>query len=102
MVLTKGKHIVEEIDGVRCSIIEKGATQERMEFIKSLLGFNGLEVITSETEGQTYTIGVTNIVFNILIAVYNQSLKTPQKTKVSPAYWRQQTTEATPDYWNFK
>jgi len=102
MALTKGKHIVEEINGVRCSIVEKGATPDRMQFIKSLLEFNGIEVKAIQAEDQTYTIGVTDVVFNIVIAVYNQSLKTPQGTKVSPAYWRQLTEEATSDYWNVK
>ena len=102
MALTKGKHIVEEINGVRCSIVEKGATQERTHFIKTLLEFNGLEVMTIQAEDQTFTIGVADVIFNIVIAVYNQSLKTPQGTKVSPAYWRQTTTEATSDYWNVK
>ena len=99
MVLTKGKHIVEEIEGVRCSIVEKGSTQERMTFIKNILEFNKLEVKTIQAEDQTFTIGVTDVVFNIVIAVYNQSLKTQRGAKVSPAYWRQATIEATSDYW---
>lgn len=102
MALTKGKHIVEEISGVRCSIVEKGVTSDRMTFIKTLLEFNGLEVKTLQAEDQTYTIGVTDLVFNIVIAVYNQSLKTPQGTKVSPAYWRQITETAAADYWNVR
>jgi hypothetical protein len=102
MALSKGKHVVEEISGVRCSIVEKGVTTERMTFIKSLLEFNGLEVKSIQAEDQTYTVGVTNLVFNIVIAVYNQSLKTPQGTKVSPAYWRQITEAASADYWNVK
>jgi hypothetical protein len=102
MALTKGKHIVEEINGVRCSIVEKGATKERMEFIKNLLEFNKLEVSIALAEDQTYTVGVSDIVFNIIIAIYNQSLHTPQGLIVSPAYWRQTTTEASSDYWNVK
>jgi len=102
MALTKGKHIVEEINGVRCSIVEKSVTKERMEFIKSLLELNKLEVAVAQAEDQTYTVGVSDLVFNIVIAVYNQSLRTPQGLKVSPAYWRQTTTEASSDYWNVK
>ena len=102
MVLTKGKHIVEEINGVRCSIVEKGATQERVTFIKSLLEFNGFEVMIAQGEDQTHTVGVTDIIFNIVIAIYNQSLRTPQGEKVSPAYWRQLTTTSSSDYWNVK
>ncbi len=102
MILIKGKHIVEEINGTRCSIVEKGATQERMTFIKNLLEFNGLEVMIVQAEDQTYTVGVTDLIFNIVIAVYNQSLRTPQGQKVSPAYWRQLTTTPNSDYWNFE
>ena len=102
MALTKGKHIVEEIGGVRCSVVEKGITAERMAFIKSLLEFNGLDVKTSQAEDQTYAVGVTDEVFNIVIAVYNQSLKTPQGAKVSPAYFRQLTENPVSEYWNFK
>ena len=102
MTLTKGKHIVEEINGTRCSIVEKGATQERITFIKSLLELNGLEVMVAQAEDQTYTVGVTDLIFNIVIAIYNQSLHTPQGEKVSPAYWRQLTATPTLDYLNFK
>jgi hypothetical protein len=102
MVLTKGKHIVEEIDGIRCSIVEKGATRERVSFIKELLGHNGFEVKIVQADDQTFTVGVTDIIFNIIIAVYNQSLRMAGNQIVSPAYWRQLTTISTPDYWDFK
>ena len=40
MALNKGKHIVEEIDGVRCSLVEKGVSPERTEFLKKILEKN--------------------------------------------------------------
>ena len=112
MVL-KAKHIVEEINGTRCTIVEKGATAARVEFLKNLLEFNKFEVLVAEEapvgEGlatedapKLFTIGVTDLVFNPVIAVYEMSLKTPDGQRVAPAYWEQYTTESKDDYWNFK
>lgn len=102
------KHIVEEINGVRCTVIEKGISAERVAFLKDLLEFNQLEVVVAEEETkedgspQKYTLGVTRIVFNPTLAVYEMSLKTRDGKRVSPAYWEQFTTEIRDDYWNFK
>lgn len=102
----KAKHIVEEINGIRCTIVEKGATTDRIDFLKKLLGFNKFEVLVAEEtllEGSPalYTIGVTDLVFNPVIAVYEMALKTPDGKKVSPAYWNQYTTEIVDEYWDF-
>ena len=62
MAINNAKHIVSEIDGVRCTIIETGATLERVAFLSDLLTFNNLEVKELqeplETEGAEpkYTI----------------------------------------------
>ncbi len=101
MALEKGKHIVEEIDGVRCTIVEKDLTLIRKEFLKKLLELNGFEVKTAG-DADKFTLGVTDLVFNPLIAVYEQSLKTHEGKKVSPAYWRQYTTESHSEYWDFR
>jgi hypothetical protein len=102
----KAKHIVEELNGTRCTIVEKGATEGRTGFLKKLLDFNKFEVIVSEearVEGSpaTFTIGVTDLVFNPVIAVYEMSLSTPDGRKVSPAYWEQYTSECADEYWDF-
>ncbi len=102
------KHIVEEINAVRCTVIEKGINAERVAFLKDLLEYNQLEVVVAEEEAKEdgspkkYILGVTRIVFNPTLAVYGMSLKTHDGKKVSPAYWEQQTTEIKDDYWNFK
>jgi len=81
---------------------------ERVAFLKDLLEFNQFEVVVTEVEAKednlppTYTLGVTRIAFNPTLAVYEMSLKTRDGKKVSPAYWEQQTTEISDDYWNFK
>ncbi len=101
----KAKHIVEELNGTRCTIVEKGATANRVEFLKDLLTFNGFEVITTEdkredeTTDPTFTIGVTDLVFNPVIAVYEMALKTRSGEKVSPAFWEQQKSVIVDQYW---
>jgi len=102
----KAKHIVEEINGTRCTIIEKGATADRVKFLKNLMEFNNYEVIIADellVEGSPalFTIGTTNLVFNPVIAVYELSLKTQAGQKVSPAYWNQYSTDCVDEYWEF-
>ena len=104
----KAKHIVEEINGIRCTVVEKGATQNRVDFLKELLEFNKFEVQVTEDKKETedaptlFTIGVADEVFNPVIAVYEMSLKTPDGKRVSPAYWEQKTTEIVDEYWTFE
>ena len=128
--LNKEGHIVEEINGVRCSIVEKNVSPERTEFLKSLLSHNGFSVIVAQTpppppkpapkptlgpDGQplptpplplppptpdTYTIGVTDISFHPMLAVYERSLRTPEGKIVTIAYWNQEAAVENELYWN--
>jgi hypothetical protein len=104
----KAKHIVEDLNGQRCTIVEKGATSSRVEFLKNLLVFNKFEVLVTEDKKETedmptlFTLGVTDLVFNPVIAVYELSLKTPDGKRVSPAYWEQKTTDCVDEYWTFE
>lgn len=101
----KAKHIVEEINEIRCTVVEKGANAERVSFLKGLLEFNKFEVVVAEDKREseevpvTFTIGVTDLVFNPVIAVYEMSLKTPDGKKVSPAYWDQKSQDSIDQYW---
>jgi len=102
----KAKHIVEEINGTRCTIVEKGATAGRVDFLKELLEFNKYEVLVAaeavvEGAPASFTIGTTDLVFNPVIAVYELALKTPDGKRVSPAYWNQYTKECIDEYWEF-
>jgi hypothetical protein len=105
MAINNAKHIVSEINGVRCTIIETGATLERIAFLSDLLTFNNLEVKeiqeTSEIPGQepVYTIGVTNLIFNPVFAIYERLLKTREGTFVTPGYWKQECIDCDPRYW---
>ena len=98
MSLNKGKHIVEEVNGIRCTIIEKGVSKARASFLQDLLSSNGFEVIT-EGEADQITIGVTDLVFNPVIAIYQMRLKTKDGNRVSPAYWEQRTSICKDEYW---
>lgn len=104
MPLNKGKHLVEEIDGVRCTVVEKGISPERAQFLKNILELNGYQVKTSaDTDPATIKIAVTDILFNPIIDVYERRLKSPSGKKVTPAYWLQQSdkeTEEEVNYWN--
>ena len=104
----KAKYIVEEINGVRCTVVEKGADSARVEFLKKLLEFNKFEVQVADEKKETedapavFTIGVTDLVFNPVIAVYEMALKTTDGKRVSPAYWEQKTSDSVDQYWEFK
>jgi hypothetical protein len=119
MSLKSGKHTVSEIDGQRCTIVETGINEGRMNFLKELLVFNKLEVkvmqekpITETTTATatttttatatatpTYTIGVTSFLFNPVIAVYDCSLRTKDGKIVTPAYWNQKPPIVDSRYW---
>ena len=78
---------VEEIDGKCCSIIEKGISGERAEFIKKILQASHQTVIdVSDAEG-THTVGVTDITFNYIYALYGRRLKTADGHLVTPSIW---------------
>ena len=105
MGINNAKHIVGEIDGVRCTIVETGATIDRAAFLNQLLEYNNYEVkelmVPSETTGEdpTYTIGVTDLVFNPVFAIYECLLRTPEGGYVTPGYWLQECVDCDPSYW---
>ena len=111
-------HEFEELNGVKCGIVEKNASPERVEFLKKLLEFNHYTVVTipspppkvaaapvvKAVEGsdaplpatpspvlpETFTIGVTDYTFNPVNAIFGRSLKTPDGHIVTLAYWEQE------------
>ena len=88
--LTTAKHQIGEIDGIRCTIVESGVSVERMEFLRSILEFNKLEVRVREeapaegAAGTHYTLGVTDIVFNPVYAIYERTLRLPDGSVGTP------------------
>ncbi len=114
MALNKN-HEFEELNGVKCGIVEKNARPERVAFLKELLEYNGFEVIIAATpppkaavpatpkEGEevvasplpplapeTVTIGVTDYTFNSINAIFGRLLKCKNGQIVTLAYWQQQ------------
>ncbi|MER3463059.1 MAG: hypothetical protein C4329_00055 [Chitinophagaceae bacterium] len=105
-------HEFEELNGVKCAIVEKGASQQRVDFLKDLLETNGYTVVVvpsaptkaapapaATAEGAeapppppsaptTFTIGVTDVTFNSTNAIFGRLLKTRNKRIVTLAYWQ--------------
>jgi hypothetical protein len=107
-------HEFEDLDGVKCAIVEKNATKERVEFLKSLLEYNHYTVIViaspppksapakpmaageeaspapaPSAEAETFTVGVTDVMFNSTNAIFGRLLKTKNGHIVTLAYWQQ-------------
>jgi hypothetical protein len=107
-------HEFEDLDGVKCAIVEKNATKERVEFLKSLLEYNRFTVVVvaspppkaapakptvageepvavpaSPPAPETFTIGVTDVTFNPTNAIFGRLLKTKDGHVVTLAYWQQ-------------
>ncbi len=107
-------HLFEELDGVKCGIVEKDASADRVAFLKKLLEYNGFTVIVVPSptpkvapvpvvkaeDGTvipapppiapgTFTIGVTDYTFNPINAIFGRLLKTPDGHVVTLAYWEQ-------------
>ena len=103
MSVFKAKHVVSEIEGVRCSVVETGVGAERVKFLKNLLEVNhfNVKILPDNKEGETetFTIGVDNLSFNPVISVYERNLKTADGHLVTPAYWEQKTTICDSRYW---
>ncbi|HMK03865.1 MAG TPA: hypothetical protein VK489_06730 [Ferruginibacter sp.] len=112
-------HEFEELDGVKCGIVEKNVLPARVAFLKGLLEYNRYTVVivpspppkvaaapvvkTEEGEDpppppaeplpaapMTFTVGVTDYTFNPVNAIFGRLLKTPDGHIVTQAYWQQQ------------
>lgn len=105
MALNKN-HEFEELDGVKCCIVERSVDASRAAFLKNLLEGNGYSVVvhgivpkvTPPAEGETappppapsqFTVGVTDMTFNSINAIYGRFLRTPEGEVVTLAYWQQ-------------
>ena len=113
MALNKN-HEFEDLDGVRCGIVEKNVAPERVAFLKELLEFNKYSVVTVPSpppkvapapkpkEGEeavelppppplpeTFTVGVTDYTFNPINAIFGRMLRTKNGHIVTLAYWEQ-------------
>jgi len=120
-------HLFEELNGVKCAIVEKNVPKERADFLKDLLEYNQYTVVIvtspppkaapaptpaapvtpvedpgatppSSTPApvarETYTVGVTDVAFNPINAIFGRLLKTQRGNVVTLAYWQQKEDEA--------
>ncbi|MEP7142983.1 MAG: hypothetical protein ABI707_08940 [Ferruginibacter sp.] len=111
-------HEFEELDGVKCGIVEKNVKPARVQFLKQLLEYNKYTVIAVPSppprvvpvpiakvvEGavppppapppppppQTFTVGVTDYTFNPINAIFGRLLHVPGGHVVTQAYWLQE------------
>ena len=116
-------HTFEDLEGIKCTIIEKNCTPERVAFLKPLLEYNKFTVVISKSpppkgakpaappaEGEippppppdTFTIGVTDVSFSPINAIFNRELKNQDGAIVSPAYWKQEDFKSRPEEWYWK
>lgn len=93
-------HTVEEINGVRCSVVEKKVSEERAAFVRKVLEYNKMNVQVAKAEDGTFIVGVDDVTFNPVHAIYNRSLKTPEGKVLSVAYWNQKQ-QKDEYYWNY-
>ena len=112
-------HEFEELDGVKCGIVEKNVPAERVAFLKKLLEYNKFTIVvvasppakvavaavSKPAEGEeiaapvetpppvvvpeTFTVGVTDYTFNTINAIFGRLLKTMDGHVVTMAYWQQ-------------
>lgn len=106
-------HEFEELDGVKCAIVEKNVSPERVDFLKKLLEYNKFKVVVISSpppkaaaaiiiEGdaaqpvespsspvETFTVGVTDYTFNPVNAIFGRLLHTSDGHVVTLAFWQQ-------------
>ncbi len=116
-------HEFEDLNGIKCAIVEKNVSQQRADFLKELLEINDYTVMivpsappkvtappkpviapVERTEGiavpleevpspppppATFTIGVSDVRFNAINAIFGRLLKTKEGNVVTLAYWHQ-------------
>ncbi|XVJ67939.1 MAG: hypothetical protein HEQ40_17815 [Lacibacter sp.] len=110
-------HEFEDLNGVKCAVVEKNATEERVDFLQPLLEWNGYTVVVvpspppkaapapKPAEGEatvepsalnpspsTFTIGVTDVRFNVTNALMGRMLKTKDGKIVTVDFWQQKET----------
>jgi hypothetical protein len=105
MAKLSGKHNIAEIEGTRCTVVETGATEARAAFLKELLEFNRYEVKAEQEKSKegaplgTCILGVTDLLFNPVIAVYQRILFRKDGKTVTPRYWDQNPDQDDIPYW---
>ena len=123
-------HEFEELNGIKCAIVERTVTKERADFLKQILEYNHFTVVIiptpppakaipqggtkptpaavpatgenvqavptppPELQPETFTVGVTDVTFNSINAIFGRLLKAPGGHIVTLAYWQQKEKES--------
>ena len=120
-------HEFEDLNGIKCAIVEKNVTKERTDFLKQILEYNHYTVVIiptpppakavpakpapaavgantetgqatptppAEPQPETFTVGVTDVTFNSINAIFGRLLKAPGGHIVTLAYWQQKEKES--------
>jgi hypothetical protein len=116
-------HEFEDLDGVKCAVVERNVSAERVAFLQNLLAYNSYKVIvvaspppkaaaakpapaadvaaedtapaaTPPPPPATFTVGVTDVTFNAVNAVFGRLLHARNGQVVTLAYWQQKATES--------
>lgn len=110
-------HLFEDLDGVKCAIVEKDISSDRKDFLKELLELNGYTVVVvpapppkaapakaavtadggepvpapepAPAAEEKYILGVTDVTFNSTNAIFGRLLKTRSGRVVTMAFWNQ-------------
>ena len=112
-------HLFEELNGVKCAIVEKNVAAARVAFLRRILEYNGYMVVVAASPPpkavpvagaaaaeagsagpaapapETFTVGVTDVMFNPVNAIFGRLLKAPGGRVVTLAYWKGE--EGAPD-----
>jgi hypothetical protein len=109
-------HPFEELGGVKCAVVERNVPAGRVAFLKELLEHNGFEVVTVpsppdkaavatpppalgepalqepalQERGETFTVGVTDLTYNTVNAIFGRLLRTRDGHVVTRKFWQQQ------------
>lgn len=94
-------HIIEDVKGVRCSIVEKGISVERAAFITAILERSGFSVLQETKEDGKVILGVTDLTLNAVHALYSRRFKNADGSVVSPVQWQQKSTISPEYYWKY-
>ena len=102
-------HLFEDLDGRKCAIVEKNVAPKRVAFLQYLLSGNGYTVVVvpspppktaapvvaagesmaEQTTPATFTVGVTDVTFNPINAIFGRLLHTAGGHVVTLGFWQQ-------------
>ncbi len=111
-------HLFEDLNGIKCAIVEKNVSPARVEFLRGVLEYNGYTVMVVDSPPPkappvaakpaappaipeasappppppaptTFTVGVTDVTFNPVNAIFGRLLKAPGGHIITLAFWQQ-------------